>query len=130
MLITLKISIDAIITMLNQLITMMKSSIKKKKTRWWEEIYGCFLPVWSHQCHELKINTSFCSHNFPLSIEPSLRTLPAIVCTISTRNAFRENITFVLYLCKNIRYDKYIYIYIKIIQSISNFSSTWLEREL
>lgn len=58
--------------------------------------YSCFLPEWSHQCHVLKINTSLSFHNAPLSVEPSLRTRPALVFTKSTRNGLRENMTWVL----------------------------------
>jgi len=51
--------------------------------------YGCELPVWVHQCHVLKINTSIPLQASPLLIESSFNTRPSLSWSRSTKYAVR-----------------------------------------
>lgn len=59
-----------------------------------DESYGWVLPLWVHQCQELKTSTSMPRHALPPLIESSFSTRPAGSRTTSTRYCVRYSIIF------------------------------------
>lgn len=67
-------------------------SILNLVSKW--QSYGLDLPLWVHQCQELKINMSIPLHASPFRIESSLRTRPTFCLSKSTRYCVRYNSNF------------------------------------
>lgn len=82
------------------------------KTRKWDNgSYGWDLPVWVHQCQELKMSMSMPSHALPPFIESSFKTTPSFSLTRSTRNGVRYSNIVTPYSCSKVLRISFIKIY-------------------